>query len=133
MARSSIRRTAIPISPIKYSQASEAKREGGDSKERKHDNIKERVSRGGGRDESGGGRRGKIKEGNTNEGDGERDDEKESSNSWRERARELKEEAERERENVFNYSALPMFSIYGPFRAASRNYIYSYCRHRLLP
>lgn len=37
------------------------------------------------------------------------------------------------RENVFNYSALPVFSIYGPFRAASRSYIYTYCRQRLLP
>lgn len=38
-----------------------------------------------------------------------------------------------ERENVFNYSALPVFSIYGPFRAASRSYIYTYCRARAAP
>lgn len=58
----------------------------------------------------------------------------------RERESELKEESEREedsegekwRENMFNYS-VPVFSIYGPFRAASRSYIYTYCRHRLLP
>lgn len=30
------------------------------------------------------------------------------------------------RENVFNYSALPMFPIYGLFRAASRSYIYTH-------
>ncbi len=33
---------------------------------------------------------------------------------------------EKWRENVFNYSALPMFSIYGPFKAASANYIYTH-------
>lgn len=48
--------------------------------------------------------------------------------------RNLKEEAERVedeergkwREKVFNYSALPMFSIYGPFKPGSRSYIYAH-------
>lgn len=48
--------------------------------------------------------------------------------------RNLKEEAERVedeergkwREKVFNYSALPMFSIYGPFKPSSRSYIYAH-------
>lgn len=82
----------------------------------------------------------KLKEGNTDEGDGGRDDETESDNSWREGERELRQETERDdgegerwRENVFNYSALPVFSIYGPFRAASRSYIYTYCRARAAP
>lgn len=39
--------------------------------------------------------------------------------------REREEDGEKWRENVFNYSALPMFSIYGSFRGASRNYIYT--------
>lgn len=75
-----------------------------------------------------------MKEGNTYEGV--------DRGRWRERWWErelqqlergkLKEETEREenregekwRENVFNYSALPMFSIYGPFKEASGSYIY---------
>lgn len=64
------------------------------------------------------------------------DDENESDNSMREKRGERDKRRNREgvedgeggkwRENVFNYSALPVFSIYGPFRAASRSYIYTH-------
>lgn len=61
----------------------------------------------------------------------ERDDERERELQQLERGAE-RERGEREggeereaEENVFNYSALPVFSIYGPFREASRNYIYT--------
>lgn len=49
------------------------------------------------------------------------------------REKERKMGREKWRENVFNYSASPVFPIYGPFKAASSNYIYTYCRHGLLP
>lgn len=87
------------------------------------------------RDEDEGEICGKMKEGNSTKGDGERHD----GLKWLEIEGELKEGTVRERgrarwrETVFNYSALPAFSIYGPFRTASRNHICTYCRHRRLP